>query len=117
MKGSDLIKLRVKEAAEKHGLTYEEADELLREAFFLQREIMNLSWIPNFTIPGWGRFTLEPGTLRGRIIRTCKAVRAGKLSREAAKDIIGRYYPLYKVKWEHYLEDKKKRENGSRKKS
>jgi hypothetical protein len=116
MKAGETVRKYIEEAGKRHGLTFEEANELMREAFIMSREIMELPWMPSFTVPGWGKYSSTVGFFRGSILRAIRAKRLGTVSYEAAASLVTRYYPLYKMKWESHLEEKNKK-NGRKRKS
>lgn len=116
MKAGETIREYIAKAGERHGLTFEEAHDLVKEAFIISREIMTLPWLPGFTMPGWGRYTANAGFFRGSILRIIRAKKLGYISYDAAREVVQRYWPLYKMKWEIQLEEQKKK-NGRKRKS
>lgn len=117
MNSKERVDSYIKEAADSIGMSQEDAKELIREAFFIMREIMALPTMPGFTVPGWGKYSVGHGFFRSTMLRMIKAYRKGAISREAAVKVVQLYHPMYKIKWEQYLEHLKKKDYGSKRAS
>jgi hypothetical protein len=117
MRSKDRVDSYIKEAAEANGFTEKEAQELIRESFYIMREIMALPGMPGFTVPGWGKYWAGVGFFRSMIIRMIRRYRDGKMTREAIVKVVSEYYPLYKMKWKLQLEEQKKKENARKRNS
>lgn len=102
-----IVQRIIQKVADANGLGYFVVDDIHKSIWEYTKRATELPEYPDIHLNNFGTIRVSVQRLRRIILGAITKYKRGTLKRDAARVIVQRTWPIYKIKWAHVIEAKR----------